>query len=90
MTPEDKKRWPWAQEMVGSARQRFGDVPSAGQDVWSATWSCRLLERRDPDRSCWCLLNGDPGTVSRVLTYDDWGDGPMCVMCGRLKEADDE
>lgn len=22
-----------------------------------------------------------------VATYDDWGDGPMCVMCGKLKEV---
>lgn len=20
-----------------------------------------------------------------ALTYDDWGDGPMCVMCGEIK-----
>lgn len=25
-----------------------------------------------------------------VATYDDWGDGPQCTMCGRIKEGEDE
>lgn len=25
-----------------------------------------------------------------IVTYDDWGDGPQCTMCGRLKEVGDE
>lgn len=25
-----------------------------------------------------------------VATYDDWGQGPMCVMCGEIREVCDD
>ena len=27
--------------------------------------------------------------VHPVYTFDDWGDGPMCVSCGKPKEVND-
>jgi len=55
----------------------------------------RFIGRSTND--CWCG-SGDSGDLDEaaaiavystaVATYDDWGDGPQCTMCGRLKEAD--
>jgi len=43
---------------------------------------------------CWCRsempIRQRPFGPMGAATFDDWGNGPMCVMCGRIKEADDE
>lgn len=44
-------------------------------------------ERMVRGDGCWCQTTREQLVVR---TYDDWGDGPMCVMCGRIKEVEDE
>lgn len=38
MTPEQRKRWPWAKEMIGALRMPYGARPSAGRDAWVDSW----------------------------------------------------
>lgn len=35
-----------------------------------------------------CVCTGS--TLDTPITYDDWGDGPQCTKCGKLKEVEDE
>lgn len=41
----------------------------------------KLFAPRD-FRRCYCRDDLSPAFV---ITYDDWGRGPQCVMCGELK-----
>lgn len=36
----------------------------------------------DKGYGCWC---DSPEVHLAALSYDDWGDGPQCVMCGAPK-----
>ena len=39
--------------------------------------------KRVKDMACWCK---QPRNVGAAVTYDDWGNGPQCNLCGELKE----
>lgn len=51
---------------------------SNGGHCWCAPGGMMMANRRSVGRSA----------IGSIVTYDDWGDGPQCTMCGRIKEAD--
>jgi len=49
----------------------------------------RFCRRSEPMRErgcCHCHRRNEGEVDHRVFTFDDWGSGPQCVECGRLKE----
>lgn len=92
MSPEQRKRWPWAQEMV-TVNTPWGSrfaanlylVPSMGDDEWLDIPYTAAFKRRSGDDCC-CGCGDHTADHRSVLTWDDWGDGPMCVMCGRIED----
>lgn len=57
-------------------------VPSSFNE-WTEVYPGKRLVRRVKDMACWCRQSRSMGTT---VTYDDWGDGPQCNLCGELKE----
>jgi len=46
---------------------------------------CRRHEALRDRGICHCTDMHAPEKDHRVFTFDDWGLGPQCVECGRLK-----
>jgi len=66
--------------------QRAVRVDFGGPEYDTSTWRRRRFA--PPSYVSWCPCI-EP-THYAVATYDDWGDGPQCTMCGRIKEGEDE
>lgn len=67
-----------------AVRFELGDTTPDGQHYQH----CHKLMSAKPRLEWWgrCLCQ-TTGEQRVVRTYDDWGDGPQCTMCGRIKEV---